>query len=99
MSILSSVSGYVHKQAAICEHMAAQCAYYWLPQLKNKSITPLWAMEFVELANPLSTVVQQGEELDVGGAMSGIEGDLDDIDLDEMEIDDEDNDDYLDSLA
>jgi hypothetical protein len=86
-SIVSGVSGYAHKQAMICERMAAQCAHYWLPSLKNKGVTPPWATEFAKLGNHLSAVVQQGEELDTGDAMSGIDGEVDDLDFDEMDMD------------
>ena len=88
-TILSGVSGYAHKQAAICERMATRCAHYWLPRLKDKGITPPWASEYVDSTSP---VVQLSEEVDVGGGTLGIEGDLD-IDLDEVEQDDEGGDD------
>jgi hypothetical protein len=88
-TILSGVSGYAHKQAAICERMAARCAHYWLPQLKDKGITPPWANEYVDLTSP---AVQLREEVDMGGVTLGTEGDLD-VDLDEAELDDEDGDD------
>ena len=84
-TILSGVSGYAHKQAAICERMATRCAHYWLPRLKDKGITPPWANEYVDFTSP---VVQLSEEVDVGGGTLGIKGDLD-IDLDEVEQDDE----------
>ena len=50
-SILSGVSGYANKQAAISEHMGNQCASYWLPRLESKGITPSWAAEYLHLAN------------------------------------------------
>ena len=69
--------------------MAARCAHYWLPQLKDKGITLPWANEYVDLTSP---AVQLREEVDMGGVTLGTKGDLD-VDLDEAELDDEDGDD------
>ena len=38
-SILSGISGYANKQAAISEHIGNQCASYWLPRLQSKGVT------------------------------------------------------------
>ena len=51
-TILSGISGYVHKQAAICQCMATHCANYWLPWLKSKGITPSWAAKYVDSVYP-----------------------------------------------
>jgi len=95
-TILSGVSGYAHKQAAISLRLATQCAYYWLPQLKNKGITPSWAAEYVDLANSShshSHIGQHDGALDSENTTTGIEDDID-LDSDEeehSEIDDEDD--------
>ncbi len=34
------LAGYANKQAAISQHMAVQCAIYWLPHLKGEGLTP-----------------------------------------------------------
>ena len=52
-SILSGISGYAHKQAAISIHMAEQCALYWLRDLKEKEITPSWATAYESLLSQL----------------------------------------------
>ena len=51
VSILSGVSGYANKQAAISEHMGNQCASYWLPRLQSKGVTPSWAADYSHLEN------------------------------------------------
>jgi hypothetical protein len=86
-TILSGVSGYAYKQAAICQHMATKCARYWLPQLKSKGITPSWATEYADLSNPPHVAFSQVGALDPEGATP------DELDLDEVDIDgDEDQD-------
>lgn len=48
-SILSGVSGYAYKQAAICDRMAERFAVHWLPHLKDKGIVPTWASHYEHL--------------------------------------------------
>jgi len=50
-TVLSRISGYANKQAAICSRIAEQCARYWLPRLKGKGIMPLWASYFPSLSD------------------------------------------------
>jgi hypothetical protein len=45
-SMISGISGYAHKQAAICSQMAVRCASYWLARLKAKDIKPEWESDF-----------------------------------------------------
>ena len=78
-TILSGVSGYAHKQAAISLHLAERCAVHWLPHLKGKGITPTWASEFEHLVDGVSV------DVDV---MDGDEGQAD-IQLDGSSQDDE----------
>ncbi|KIJ99026.1 hypothetical protein K443DRAFT_8698 [Laccaria amethystina LaAM-08-1] len=47
------LSGYAHKQAAICSRMAEQCAIYWFRDLKEKEITPLWATAYKSVLSQL----------------------------------------------
>ena len=47
--ILSGISGYAHKQAAICVRMAEQCAWHWLPHLKARGIVPSWGLDYEHL--------------------------------------------------
>jgi hypothetical protein len=46
VTVLSGLSGYANKQAAICTRMAEQCALYWLPHFMEKGITAVWASEY-----------------------------------------------------
>ena len=78
-TILSGVSGYAHKQAAISLRLAERCAVHWLPHLKGKGITPTWASEFEHLVDGVSV------DVDV---MDGDEGQAD-IQLDGSSQDDE----------
>ena len=48
-AIMSGISGYAHKQAAICIQMAEQCAVYWLPCLKEKGIVSSWGSDYEHL--------------------------------------------------
>ena len=48
-TILSGISGYAHKQAAICSRMAEKCAMYWLPDLREKGIKPVWEADYEHL--------------------------------------------------
>lgn len=84
-TILSGVSGYAHKQAAICTRMAERCAAYWLPQLKDKGFVPVWASDYKHLLH---------EGLDGGSMDEGeYKGDEDEVDgdpgLDEDEMEDD----------
>jgi hypothetical protein len=45
-SVVSGLSGYANKQAAICTRMAERCALYWLPHLVKMELTPAWASEY-----------------------------------------------------
>ena len=78
-SIVSGISGYAHKQAAICSRMAKKCACYWLPRLEANGITPTWESDF-EMAS--------GNVNDVGGEV----GEDDDYDIDKEEMDTENED-------
>ena len=97
-AITSGISGYAHKQAAICLQMAEQCAVFWLPHLKEKGIVPSWASDFDHL---LEVPGEQGAvwlEQDSEDASLDADGDDDDNWLDENEIDTEEwgDDDFLD---
>ena len=48
-AVVSRISGYAHKQADICVHMAEQCAWHWLPHLKAKGIVPSWGLDYEHL--------------------------------------------------
>jgi hypothetical protein len=75
-SILSGVSGYANKQAAICNRMAKQCARYWLPRLVKRGIMPLWVSDFKGLLpDPLFAVLPNVQS---EGAGNDIEGFVDD---------------------
>ena len=98
-TILSGIAGYAHKQAAICLRMATQCAHYWLPRLKSKGITPSWAAEYADVANPSRSRFHtvQHDALDSGDNTTGIKGDIDlDSDEDEGQSDLSDEDDFSD---
>lgn len=49
-TISSGISGYAHKQAAMCIFIAEQCARYWLPRLQDEGITPPWSSHFDHLS-------------------------------------------------
>ena len=79
-TILSSVSGYAHKQAAIALCLATKCAYYWLPWLERKAITLSWAVEYVDFANPSCSFSHTGQHdgtLDLEDMTTDNEGDID----------------------
>ena len=102
-TILDVVSGYAHKQVAICIHMAEQCAIYWLPHLKERGILPPWASDYEHLLqkNQVPHGVVQGEEemgetaIDIGddgdAEYEGNEGSEDEVDSDIDDIDDDDS--------
>jgi hypothetical protein len=52
VTVLSGLSGYVYKQAAICTNMAEKCALYWLPHPIKKGFTPEWASEYESQQGP-----------------------------------------------
>ena len=84
MTILSGISGYAHKQAAISLHLAEKCAVHWLPHLKGKGITPSWASDFEHLVNQVSVdadVIDNDEGLEdiqLDGSDDGCGGDIED---------------------
>ena len=90
MAILSGLSGYAHKQAAIWERMANQCARYWLPRLRTRGIMPSWEAEYVDVANNSS--LRQGRKGDSEEA-EDIEMDEERLDLEGHDEDDDDDDD------
>jgi hypothetical protein len=98
-SILSGVSGYANKQAAISEHMGNQCASYWLPRLQGKGITPSWAADYLHLANASRSGVRWVREVDLEEPAQDIEGHEDGVELEdeEDEISTADEDDFFDS--
>ena len=90
-SILSGLSGYANKQAAICTRMAERCALYWLPSLVEKGLTPVWASEY-EGKVTLQADDSEDEGLDKGNKdfedndgekMNINEGDIGDLDYDD----------------
>ena len=104
MTILSSVSGYAYKQAAISLRLAEKCAVYWLPHLKGKGITPSWASDFEHLVDQVSVdadVTNDGEGLEdvqLDGFSEDCDGDVEHEDVEEDASDgvglDEDADDF-----
>ena len=87
-AILSGVAGYAHKQAAIWERMANQCARYWLPRLKTRGIITSWEADYVDVAN--NSGIRQAREVDL--AARDIGGDEGTLELDGNEEDEEDED-------
>ena len=87
-TVSSGISGYANKQAAICSRIAEQCARYWLPRLKGKGITPLWASYFPSLSDlppvdPTSSKSRNVDnETDVALEVDEEEDSEDDIDMD-----------------
>ena len=86
-TILSGVSGYAHKQAAICSRMAENCAAYWLPHLREKGIKPAWESDYEHLLRTSIGVEEEGEALDTVGGEEEDEG----VALDDYEEGDEEN--------
>jgi hypothetical protein len=92
-TILSGLSGYAHKQAAICSRMAEQCALHWLLHLKSKGIVPSWAVDYesaLSQAQPhVAAEVDEDEDVSIEG--NGYELDFDsdednmDLEMDEDE--------------
>ena len=96
-AIVSGISGYAHKQAAICTRMAEQCAVYWIPHLKEKGIVS-WASDYDHLLEVPERMAGVSLEQDSEDAVQDVEGTEDDIDYEDVEIDNEDveEDDYFD---
>ena len=82
-TILSGVSGYAHKQAAICSRMAEKCAVHWLPHLREKGIKPTWEGAYEHLLDDSADVSEEQ-----GGVT--LEGDKDDDEEMEYEGDEVD---------
>ena len=90
MVILSGVSEYAHKQVAIWEHMANQCAHYWLPWLRARGIMLSWETDYVDVANDSSLQQVQGdlgeaEDIEVDQERLNLEGNDDDEEEEEEE--------------
>jgi hypothetical protein len=81
-SIVSGISGYAHKQAAICSHMAKQCASYWLPRLEAKGITPTWASDFEAESGNMDDVGED-EDYDIDKEVDSGNEDEDDFELED----------------
>ena len=83
-TLLSGLSGYANKQAALCTHMAERCALYWLPYLMEEGLTPVWASEY---KNQLTVQTEESED-------EGLDGGGEDWDIDvgdpKMDVDDGD---------
>ena len=96
-TVSSGISGYANKQSAICSRIAKECAWYWLPRLKSKGITPSWASHFPSLSDipPLIPPISKSNvdsEIEVDLEVDEVDDSEDDRDLD----DDGDEDFYLD---
>ena len=85
----SGISGYAHKQADISECLAEWCAVHWLPHLKLRGITPMWASDYEHL---LSDVPVPLHDPDVGAGAPLDQPDDRDLGDDE-ELEGEDRDD------
>jgi hypothetical protein len=84
-TVLSGLSGYANKQAAICTRMAERCAIYWLPYLMEKGFKPGWASEY-ESQLDLGCVADDSEgdeEDEVDPEINIDDGDIEDLDLDD----------------
>ena len=98
----SGISGYAHKQAAICIQMAEQCAVYWLPHLKEKGVVPSWASDYeylLEVPDGDSAVpLEKNSDDTVLDVLGDDEMDYDEngIDIEEGEDEDEDEDEEYD---
>ena len=80
--IVSGISGYAHKQAAVCLRMAEQCALYWLPVLNDKGLVPSWASDYEHLLRKVQksqavAPLEVGEPEDITLDLEGLEGDID----------------------
>ena len=102
VTILSGVSGYAHKQAAICSRMAEKCAVHWLPCLKDKGMAPMWASDYEHLLRQVTVsapvvepdAVIESEEVfmfdgeDIEGNEDGAEDEFNEDKGDELDNDD-----------
>ena len=81
--ILSGISGYAHKQAAMCTRMAEQGALSWLPHLKSQGggILPSWGLKYKHLLVEAQASVYE--------ACDDESSELDDLDSNEMEGEEE----------
>jgi hypothetical protein len=81
--ILSGISGYAHKQAAMCTRMAEQCALSWLPHLKSQGggILPSWGLEYEHLLVEAQASVHEARDDE--------SSELDDLGGNEMEGEEE----------
>ena len=107
VTILSGISGYAYKQAAICLRIAERCAVHWLPHLKARGVTPAWASEYEHLVDEgsaldnLTDAVESPENVQLIGGIDDGEEELDhegndleeEVDA-EMEQDDDDDFDF-----
>src|SRR5271168_1090129 len=75
--ILSGLSGYAHKQAAICICMAEQCALHWLPHLKARGITLSWASVYEHLLINVQVPTDDTDEQRSDDAEADLDHDLD----------------------
>ena len=86
--VSSGISGYAHKQADSCEHLAECCAVHWLLHLKVRGIIPSWASDYEHL---LSDIVVPLHDPDVNASAPLDHPDDQDLGDDE-EFDSEDRD-------
>jgi len=84
-TILSGISGYAHKQAAICSRMAEKCAVYWLACLREKGIKPTWEADYEHLLSVEGITLDSHEE---GNEEIEYEGNEEDVDA-EVGLDDD----------
>ena len=87
--VSSGIFGYAHKQADICKCLAEWCAVHWLPHLKVRGVTPLWASDYEHL---LSDVPIPLHDPDAGAGAPLDQPDYQDLGDDE-ELDGEDRND------
>lgn len=92
-TILSGISGYAHKQAAICSCMAERFAVYWLPHLREKGIKPTWEGDYEHLLDVSVDVSEEQEGVTLNGDEEGdeeieYEGQEDDLEA-EIGLDDD----------
>ena len=97
---MSGISGYAHKQADICVHIAEQCAQHWLPHLKAKGIVLSWGLNYEHLlvesqeswnsSEPLGNTTQDLdiEDLDEDGNVTEGEEEVEVDEMDYFELDD-----------
>jgi hypothetical protein len=86
-AIVSGISGYAHKQAAICIQMAEKCALYWLPHLEENGIVPSWASDYDHLLEVADRQAAVSLEPDSEDAVQDVEDVDNGIDFDDNESD------------